>query len=42
VANKLLEEYYEERGWNIKEGRLTKEKLQELGLGDVASDLGLG
>jgi aldehyde:ferredoxin oxidoreductase len=41
-ANKLLEEYYEERGWNIKEGRLTKEKLQELGLGDVASDLGLG
>jgi aldehyde:ferredoxin oxidoreductase len=41
-AKKLLEEYYEERGWNIEDGRLTKEKLQELGLGDVASDLGLG
>jgi aldehyde:ferredoxin oxidoreductase len=39
-ANKLLDEYYEERGWNIKDGRLTKEKLDELGLSDVASDLG--
>jgi aldehyde:ferredoxin oxidoreductase len=40
-ANKLLEEYYEERGWNIKDGGLTREKLQELDLRDVASDLGL-
>ena len=40
-ANRLLEEYYEERGWNTNDGRLTREKLQELGLGDVASDLGL-
>jgi len=39
-AKKLLDEYYEERGWNIKDGRLTKEKLDELGLSDVASDLG--
>jgi len=39
-ANKLLNEYYEERGWNIKEGRLRREKLQELGLEGVASDLG--
>jgi aldehyde:ferredoxin oxidoreductase len=39
-ANRLLDEYYEERGWNVKEGRLTKEKLDELGLSDVASDLG--
>jgi len=39
-ANKILDEYYEERGWNIKEGSLTKEKLDELGLADVASDLG--
>jgi aldehyde:ferredoxin oxidoreductase len=39
-ANKLLDEYYEERGWNIKEGRLSREKLEELGLADVASDLG--
>ena len=39
-ANELLEEYYDERGWNTQDGRLTKEKLEELGLGDVASDLG--
>jgi aldehyde:ferredoxin oxidoreductase len=39
-ANKLLDEYYEERGWNIKEGRLSRGKLEELGLADVASDLG--
>lgn len=39
-ADRLLDEYYEERGWNIKDGRLTREKLDELGLSDVASDLG--
>jgi aldehyde:ferredoxin oxidoreductase len=39
-ANRLLDEYYEERGWNIRDGRITKEKLDELGLSDVASDLG--
>jgi aldehyde:ferredoxin oxidoreductase len=39
-ANKLLDQYYEERGWNVKEGKLSKEKLIELGLADVASDLG--
>lgn len=40
-AAKLLDEYYEERGWEPKDGGLTKVKLEELGLGDVAVDLGL-
>lgn len=40
-AGKLLEEYYEERGWNTKDGRLTRGKLEALDLGEVASDLGL-
>jgi len=38
-ANKLLDEYYDERGWNIKDGTLTREKLDELDLSDVAADL---
>ena len=38
--NTLLDDYYEERGWNIKDGRLTKEKLNELGLANVSKDLG--
>jgi aldehyde:ferredoxin oxidoreductase len=39
-TKKLLDEYYEERGWNVKEGRLTREILDELDLSDVAVDLG--
>ena len=39
-ANELLSEYYDERGWNTEDGKLTKTKLDELGLEDVASDLG--
>nr|HID58304.1 aldehyde ferredoxin oxidoreductase [Desulfobacterales bacterium] len=39
-ANKLLDEYYDERGWNIKDGTISKEKLDELGLTHIASDLG--
>jgi aldehyde:ferredoxin oxidoreductase len=38
-ANELLSEYYDERGWNAEDGKLTKTKLDELGLGEVASDL---
>ena len=34
-----LDEFYTIRGWNVKTGRPTKEKLSELGLEDVASDL---
>lgn len=37
--NKMLDEYYEERGWDIKKGIPTKEKLSELGLTDIAEDL---
>ncbi|MFC1857004.1 aldehyde ferredoxin oxidoreductase family protein [Thermodesulfobacteriota bacterium] len=40
-AQKLLEEYYDERGWNPQNGKLTREKLEALGLSAVASDLGL-
>jgi len=35
----LLDDYYDERGWDIEKGIPTKEKLVELGLDDVAQDL---
>ena len=35
----LLDVYYQERGWDIKKGIPTKEKLVSLGLVDVAADL---
>jgi len=37
--NTMLDEYYEERGWDIQTGNPTTEKLEELDLGDVADDL---
>jgi aldehyde:ferredoxin oxidoreductase len=37
--NKMLDEYYEERGWDIEKGVPTKKKLTELDLADVAADL---
>jgi aldehyde:ferredoxin oxidoreductase len=37
--NAMLDEYYDERGWDIKTGNPTREKLEELDLGDVADDL---
>jgi aldehyde:ferredoxin oxidoreductase len=39
--NAMLDEYYRVRGWDIKTGIPTKEKLLELGLGYAAEDLGL-
>ena len=36
---KMLDEYYEERSWDIKKGIPTKEKLTELGMADIAADL---
>jgi aldehyde:ferredoxin oxidoreductase len=36
---RLLDEYYELRGWDKESGLPTKRKLAELGLGDVADDL---
>jgi aldehyde:ferredoxin oxidoreductase len=37
--NKLLEEYYEARGWNIETGIPTREKLEEVELKYIADDL---
>ncbi|MFC1901865.1 aldehyde ferredoxin oxidoreductase family protein [Chloroflexota bacterium] len=39
TIERLLDEYYELRGWDIKTGLPTKEKLIELGLGDVVTEL---
>jgi aldehyde:ferredoxin oxidoreductase len=38
-VNKILDEYYELRGWDKKRGVPTKKKLLELGLDDVAIEL---
>ena len=39
TIDKVLDEYYEVRGWDKKTGVPTSEKLIELGLADVAGDL---
>ncbi len=39
--DRMLDEYYELRGWNSKTGIPLKVKLEELKLNDVASDLGV-
>ena len=36
---KMLDEYYELRGWDLKTGLIPKKKLYELGLGYVADEL---
>ncbi len=36
---KMLEEYYDLRGWDVKTGLIPKKKLYELGLGYVADEL---
>jgi aldehyde:ferredoxin oxidoreductase len=38
-ADKILDDYYGEHGWDIKTGVPTREKLMELGLEDAAADL---
>ncbi len=35
----MKDEYYELRGWDVASGLQTKAKLEELGLGDIVSDL---
>jgi len=35
----LLDNYYDERGWDKKTGKPTPEKLKELGLDNVIKDL---
>ena len=37
--NKLLDEYYELRGWDIETGLIKRQKLIELGLDDIADEL---
>ncbi len=32
IANQLLDDYYEERGWNRIDGNPTEEKIKELDL----------
>lgn len=39
AIGRLLDEYYDERDWDLETGLPTREKLVELGLGDVAEDL---
>jgi len=39
--NRMLDEYYTERGWNVETGVPTGEKLEELGLGYVVDQLSL-
>ena len=36
----LLEKYYRLRGWDVERGRPTVSKLRQLGLDDVAEELG--
>ena len=38
-VERLLDDYYEERGWDLATGIPTRRKLEELGLGYVADDL---
>ena len=35
----MVDEYYGRRGWDKKSGLLVKDRLEELGLKDVANDL---
>ncbi|MDP6550247.1 MAG: aldehyde ferredoxin oxidoreductase C-terminal domain-containing protein [Dehalococcoidia bacterium] len=37
----LFDDYYDERGWTRATSIPSREKLEELGLGDIARDLGL-
>jgi aldehyde:ferredoxin oxidoreductase len=37
--NQMLDEYYTERGWDLRTGAPTRQKLTELGLGYVADQL---
>ena len=39
--NQILNQYYDERGWDVRTGFPTKQKLRELDLGEVARDIGV-
>jgi len=38
-VEKMLDDYYEESGWDIEKGIPTRQKLEDLDLNDVATDL---
>jgi len=38
-VEKMFDDYYDERGWDIEKGIPTKQKLEDLDLKDVATDL---
>ena len=39
AVERVEDNYYDERGWSVKDSLPTKEKLTELGLGDMVKDL---
>lgn len=39
MFNKLMDEYYNERGWDLKSGLPTKKCFERVGLTDIAPDL---
>jgi len=39
IFEKMKDEYYQLRGWDVATGLQTKTKLKELGLQDIAQDL---
>ena len=41
TLNQVLDEYYDERGWQVKSGLPTKAKLSALGLQDIAKNIGV-
>ena len=41
-VEKMFDDYYDERGWDIEKGIPTRGKLEELDLKDVADDLEAG
>lgn len=40
IFNRYLDEYYTQRGWDVKTGWPTRAKLKDLGLKDAADELG--
>ncbi|MDO8491937.1 MAG: aldehyde ferredoxin oxidoreductase C-terminal domain-containing protein, partial [Dehalococcoidia bacterium] len=39
AVERVEDNYYDERGWNVKDSLPTREKLTELGLGDMVPDM---
>ena len=35
----MLDDYYEERGWDVRTGKIKRKKLEEIGLTTVAEEL---